>query len=396
MLPSADKAIFKLMKSYFNIYSGKLEKKVTTRRSRLRVRARRSSTNRMLVSRPELKHTGDKVIVTVYVYNRINKYYINKTNRVTTIDQINNLIPVELAESIEGSIGKIPWPSTVIMRVILKEASKVISIVKNQKKRFLLLKKNLLYLQKKQKDNETYIDKMYNHEIKYLKYYVSKSLRKEIFSLYFRQLMYFNKSKFDERYLKPLTELVNKVYNKKIEFNFVNLKYLYLNSSIFSDTLVRKIRNRKNRLLRVLKTSLLMFKLPDINRSALYDEIYNRKRKPQNLSILDTIVLSRDTEKGEPDLDGSPSPSMHIVDSVFNSIKYKRVSGIRLEAAGRLTRRYTAERSVFKLRYKGNIRNADSSFKGLSAVLMRGHAKSNSQYSRVKSELRIGSFSLKA
>ena len=35
---------------------------------------------------------------------------------------------------------------------------------------------------------------------------------------------------------------------------------------------------------------------------------------------------------------------------IFNSIKYKNMAGIRMEVKGRLTPRYRADRSVFKLR----------------------------------------------
>jgi hypothetical protein len=37
----------------------------------------------------------------------------------------------------------------------------------------------------------------------------------------------------------------------------------------------------------------------------------------------------------------------------------------------------------------------DSSYKGLSSVLLRGHVKSNLQFTKIKSKTRIGSFGLK-
>ena len=87
--------------------------------------------------------------------------------------------------------------------------------------------------------------------------------------------------------------------------------------------------------------------------------------------------------------------SISTTNSVLSSIKNKSITGIRIEAAGRLTRRNTAERSIYKLRYKGNLKNMDSSYKGFSSVLFRGHAKSNVQYTKLRSKLRIGSFGLK-
>lgn len=400
LLPTTDKVTLKLVKSYFNFYSRKLEKKIKSRR--LRIRGRRLSTNRILISRAELKHTNDKVVVTIYVYNRQKEYYFNKIIRIAAID---NLVPNKI-------------------KIIKKKILKIISRVKKQKK-IVWKTLGLFYSNKNKADN----NKFKNYEISYLKHYITRSLRKEMLSIYLWQLVSFNESKFEKRYLLPITSLVRKVYNKKVEFNLVNLKYLYLNSHIFSETLVTKLRNRSNRLLRVLKTSLLMFKLPFIDRSALYEEIYNRKRKLQNLKIDNTtddlISLKSNIKSQFSDLlersllNTDPKDSIYklkdfklylakhpqnlvycnyplfLVNTILKSIRNKSVSGIRLEVAGRLTRRNTAARSLFKLRYKGNIKNMDSSYKGLSAVLLRGYAKSNLQYTKLKSRIRIGSFGLK-
>lgn len=421
LIPTADHIILKLVKSYFNLYSRKLEKKVKS--PRLRIRARRLSTNRILVSRPEVKHTNDKVIITIYVYNRQKKYYLNKINRIASIDQIDNLLPNWIKDILIEDEG--PWPSNLKINVLRKKTLKVKSKVRKHKNMVLkmLMLRNRNNIKNKADDN-----KFKGYEVRYLKDYVSKSLRREIFSTYFRQLLFLNKSKFDERYLLPLTKLVKKVYNKKIEFNLVDLKYLYLNSYIFSDTLVTKIRNRKNRLLRVLRTSLLMFKLPLMDRIAVYDEIYNRKRKLQNLKVQDltsdSLALQVNSKKQSQSNDVldlllskvdsynslaklkeyknylpqnlmSLDYPLYLTNTILNSIKHKYVSGIRLEVAGRLTKRNTAARSVFKLRYKGNIKNMDSSYKGLPTVLLRGYAKSNLQYTHLKSRIRIGSFGLK-
>jgi hypothetical protein len=80
---------------------------------------------------------------------------------------------------------------------------------------------------------------------------------------------------------------------------------------------------------------------------------------------------------------------------VFSTLKYKDVTGFRLVARGRLTRRYTASRSVSKVRYKGNLLNIDSSHRGLSTILLKGNLRSNLQYTKLKSKTRIGSFGIK-
>lgn len=80
---------------------------------------------------------------------------------------------------------------------------------------------------------------------------------------------------------------------------------------------------------------------------------------------------------------------------VLDEIKYKRLGGVRLEANGRLGRRYTASRSVNRLKYKGNLINLDSSYKGLSSVILKGNLRANLQYSKFSSKTRIGSFGIK-
>lgn len=86
LLPSADKVILKLIKSYFNLYSKKLESKIRSRR--LATRLRKLSTNRILVSRPELKHSSDKITITIYLYNRQKTYLLNKIANIRLSEEI--------------------------------------------------------------------------------------------------------------------------------------------------------------------------------------------------------------------------------------------------------------------------------------------------------------------
>lgn len=265
--------------------------------------------------------------------------------------------------------------------------------------------------------------------IKQMKNYVARSFRKEIRSTYIRQLILFSKSKFQERYLSPITGLVEKAYNKKAEFNLVNLKYPYLNSDIFSEVLGTKLKNRENNVLEVLSAALLTFTLTALDAETLYDQMFIKKRYIQNTRVDDLIGYlmdtdahnSEDTNYNDPlnillsrvGRDGVitniqhnnthsfekasyPGYASHTINTVVKGIKNKFVSGVRLETAGRLTRRYTAARSLFKLRYIGNIRDMDSSLKGLPAVLLRGYLKASLQYSMFISKKRIGSFGLKA
>jgi hypothetical protein len=80
---------------------------------------------------------------------------------------------------------------------------------------------------------------------------------------------------------------------------------------------------------------------------------------------------------------------------LFNSIKYKNLAGMRIKLNGRLTKRYRADRALHILKWKGGLKNIESSFKRLSSVLYRGNTNSNNAYSLAKGKRRIGSFALK-
>ena len=421
LLPVADKVIFNLIKSYFNLYSRKLERKIKS--GHLRMRLRRLSTNRILVSRAELKHTSDKVIVTLYVYNRQSKYYINKIRKLATASLLTGLT-IDLKRRLKTGLKrgflmaektaarKLAAPNLLTLRgfkvkmaQIKKQGFIVISKVKKEKD--LLLKTLKL-------EETSFID----YEKNYYKKFVLKCLHKEMLFMYFKQIMFFNKSKFKNTYLLPFKSLIQKVYNKKVEFNLVNLKYLHLNSDIFTGILVTKLKNRKNRLLRVLSASLMKVKLPSISKLAILKDLDNKQKKIKNVKI--NNLLSEFSDQSKPDMqnkdtlnetlerlleikEGSSNDLKdinnkslsYLENTVFNSIKHKYLNGIRIEASGRLSRRITAARSVYKFKYLGNLKNLDSSYKGFSTVLLRGHFKSNLQHTKLKSKTRIGSFGLK-
>jgi hypothetical protein len=227
--------------------------------------------------------------------------------------------------------------------------------------------------------------------------------------IFYENLLYFNRSKFENTSLLKLKNLISQFYNKKVEFNIVNLEYLYLNSDILSESIALKLRKRSNKLLQVLKTSLNMVKLPFINKLSVSNNLnkinYDKTLSLNNIQNLNTLLQI--FFKKYQNIDEfntllqeifpffSSKKQEDIQNSVLNCIKHKSISGIRLEVTGRLTRRLTAARSIFKLKYKGSLKNIDSSYKGLSSVVLRGHVKSNIQYANINSKTRNGSFGVK-
>ena len=80
LLPAADKNLFSLLKSYFNFQlKDKLLNKRKRKRAHARIRYRRLSANKIFVGKGDLKHTSNKVIITIFVYNVEKKIlYLNK------------------------------------------------------------------------------------------------------------------------------------------------------------------------------------------------------------------------------------------------------------------------------------------------------------------------------
>jgi hypothetical protein len=76
------------------------------------------------------------------------------------------------------------------------------------------------------------------------------------------------KLKFTKNYLSKLNVLVNNIYKKKVVFNIVNLKKMHLNSDIFTQAVALKLRNKNNKLYRVLKYSLRKIKIVPVDRNA--------------------------------------------------------------------------------------------------------------------------------
>jgi len=125
--------------------------------------------------------------------------------------------------------------------------------------------------------------------------------------------------------------------------------------------------------LRVLKKAIKLVKIPSskLHYSKYIDSVQKRETKGFKLNISD------------------------IEKFVMHTLKYKVVNGVRVEAAGRLSKRLTASRSVFKMKYKGSIKNIDSSYKNISSAMLRGYTKPNVQQTSVSSKTRNGSFGLK-
>ncbi len=293
----------------------------------------------------------------------------------------------------EGSVTLIPCNSRTILN---QEEKQIVSLFKEFNNKYLALVMNNIFV-------------------------------KEALSIQYLHILSINSFKFT-KLLPNLKIFINKIYNKKLQVNLVNLKYLYLNSDIFMDAVAIKLRNKKNNLLRVIKRALRLVKIPT-------KFIKVRSAKHENKSVSENINRLNLKDLNDSDYIILKEMFSHNTNRILsnysswnlglrlgikklleikakrenslNSLKYKWVTGVWLEGKGRLTRRFTASRSLFKYKYKGNLKNmnnskeidyskdADFLKRTPSTVMLRGQIIPNVQYTYNKSKRRIGAFGVK-
>ena len=400
-----DKIINNLLKNYINMIIDKIKIRFKSRNPR----KSRLSSNKVYVSRAEIKHTNTKVVITLYIYNK-QKYYlkrklinivknidIKKRKQLSFILKLNNMftyifknMSVNLKKSLvlsyifrkrfsnfnKSNFTFVKKINNLLILYLLK-INKIYPILH---KKYLIFNKKLIskiryiYFILCKKHNLIFNYAKLLSKVKYVYFilrvrhniiFFNKLLLLEEKFINTAKLLNFNRSKFTNLFLNSeglgIINLISLVYNKKVELKIVELKSLHLNSDIFSLAIASKLRNRKNRVSKILRKALSKIKLPSLHLLLNGDNDINNLNK----------------------------------NYVLRYIKQKVISGIRFEASGRLTRRLTASRSIFKYRYIGSIKNLHSSYDKLSSVMLRGHIKSNLQYTLINSKTRNGTFGLK-
>lgn len=416
-LSIADKTLSQLVKSYFNFY---FNKKVL-KSSKIAMRFRRLSLNKILISKAELKHTSSKVTVTLYTYNAEKVFLTLKLKNLIKAYFTSKLKNIEIDPPLINLLHDINlYKNGVSLIDYLEELksnlkSNVDLKVDPYMDSYLDIINEMIILSKNDKTANIKLNQIYTESLR--KNFLSKEI-KEIATC--KLLLNLNKSKFEDEFIIKLKGIIGKLYNKEVEFNIVNLKTLYFNSDIFTEVISTKLKNRKNNLLNVLKSSLYLVKLPRVNKIKVNSVKVNKfcLDHLKNLHI-NSNINKYNTDKDTLDqllLDILPSSTFMLgnkdktsltaynenyintynpLDIVFDSLKNKDMAGVRLEAKGRLSKRSAASRSIFKVKWKGSIKNLESSYSKLSSVMLRGHAKSNVQYTVINSKTRSGAFGLK-
>lgn len=409
--PVYDLKINSLIKSYFNLYFTHkfLNHKYISRKKKSR------SFNKIYVSKAEIKHTNSKAIITIYVYNRERFLLLKKITKLKKIIRGQAVRKGRLVRinKIEGILAKF-----MFLSVIKNKLRKFFSYASDTKQPLIQSKnftKDSLWRLDNYKQNDNYI-------INSILYNRMKRLAKLLYRILgiirrYRLRISLNKYKFEEVFLYRLSKLISKYYAKKVEFNIVNLKSITLNGDIFTEILTKKLKKPRRSPGLTLNNLFGKIILPNLNRiiergrieNTIDLELIGNKYKNPNLSSilhnnnsfnysLNKLLYNiyyKNTDKKVSKLTVLSNEDS-IRDIILDNIKYKSLGGVRLRVKGRLTRRYRADRAVFKMKWKGGLKNIDSAFKGLSTVTYRGFMDSNVEKSSSFSKRRIGAFGVKS
>jgi hypothetical protein len=370
-------------------------------KNKIKISKSRISSHKIYVSNGEFKHTNDKINISIYIYNRQKYNYYFKLKQMKFVLKKNFLIKkLQLIKKKAFILNKNIDTKLYTLSYFLPKDSK------------LILNNNRLSEFNKQ-DIHTY-NKFLKFKNDIIKNYIIKCFRKEILHLHYRKLLLLNKFKLNYTFLTVLTNILKKIYNKKIELNIINLKYFYLNSDIYTESIINKITKNRKQLKKILNKSIskvkiknYFYKYPEnsinLNKLSLYNtiKVNNNKeftlinQKPLNIwyeNLLDPINTLLYKIYNKYILIRKKN---FLKKTILKITKHKSITGIKLEAAGRLSKRHTASRSMFIVKSRGNLRNMDPFLPGSKSSVIRGNNKSNIQYTKLNSVINIGAFGLK-
>lgn len=377
-IPSNTININKIIQSYFNLYFQ--DPKFTGSKKFVLFRRRRNLLRRIYISNAEIKHTNNKAIITLFNVNREKKNLQKKFLKINK--KINNTLIKRYLFLYKINILK-------VYNILKKYQDKHIFLSdKINKNRFLQYK--LKYLNKFLILKNLYLKKVWSIIMKnYGKNYLTLLRKYEL--IYSLNQWKFNKLNF----LPILTNILTNIMGKKIQYNIVNLKSITFHPDLFTQALAIKLKKTKANSMKnmysILNRASLASSLPSIN---FEENLLNKFKDSRLISHINNNNIEK-TLNVLYNNDRSNNSNKDINKNIFNSIGYKNMAGIRLEIKGRLTKRYRADRSIYILKWKGGLKNRDSSFQGLSSVLYRGNTKSNISYSLATDKRRVGSFAVK-
>jgi hypothetical protein len=351
--------------------------------------------NKSFIKRNNLMHYPSSVkewYNSVYNFYKKNSMFLYNTNIHTILYTYFNYIkikPISNNNKLEVYYEKYYTYRVYINNPEIKQFNNKVNItVYIYNRNIIYLYNNLILYNKLLNKLNTFIEK-------YNKYnYVDNIYRHIIYKYEFIKLsIILYKNKFNIKNLLYLNNILSNLYNKKVELNVINLKYLYLDSNILAVSVARKLKYKRMYVLGIIRLAL------SLSKKSYENDYYNHfvdKYSIDNILINNKSELFYNKNDAILNLNIIDKPYNYKGRIIFYYLNNKIISGIKLQSAGRLTKRLTASRSMTKADQIGNLKNNKSSLRGLSTFMLKGYVKSNLQYTNINSYKRIGSYGIKS
>nr|YP_010247515.1 ribosomal protein S3 [Cordyceps pruinosa]QPZ76107.1 ribosomal protein S3 [Cordyceps pruinosa] len=380
-IPSHHLNIHKIIQSYFNLFFSNKKNNENKRfiypGKYITMKRRRNLLRKIYVSNPDIKYTNNKAIITLFTLNRERNYLLKKY--IKTNKKIQSYLMQRYLFLYKNNIMNL---YNVLVRTNYKNKHINYFSLRNKSK---FIQYKLKYLSKFLLLKNLYLKKVWSRIIKT---FIQRHL---IFLRKYELLYSLNQLKFNRlTLLNKLSLLLNKILGKKVEYNIINLKSIIFNSDLFTQALTLKFQKRKSFNYKKNILSILgRVNFPGIeNTNSMQEESYILN-KYKDGKILSYINNHQNLDKFINQIHNMDT-NKNIHKTIFNSIQYKNIEGIRIETNGRLTKRYRADRAVHYKKWKGGLQKTS-----LHSTLFRGNVNPNISYSIANNTRRVGSFAIK-
>ncbi|EME43844.1 ribosomal protein S3-like protein [Dothistroma septosporum NZE10] len=176
----------------------------------------------------------------------------------------------------------------------------------------------------------------------------------------------------DEASKAGLQALIARIYGKPVDLRLIRLSKPHLDADILARVVSQRLRDRRNTPRRVIRDATWRAPLPNAQAISKIQQA-KAQQQPNKFSFADfTMGNLGQTTNG----------------TIQNKLLLSQVSSVEVEAAGRLTKRLTANRSARKMARRGGNSKGPS-------VMLRGFRKAHVQYAFAGGKRRVGQFGIR-
>ena len=180
----------------------------------------------------------------------------------------------------------------------------------------------------------------------------------------------------DPAMLAPFQSLLAQTYGKPVQLNLTPLPQPHLDADILASTIAQRLRDRKTNSTRVLRNAVRRAKVPDPLSPTT----------PSSRGIGEPFAFGIAPRK---DATHEIAKRRTALSEVLKSLSLPKVTSLRVQASGRLSKRMTANRAASKTAIKG------ITTKGAGPIVHGVH-KAHVQSALRHGKRRIGSYGVKA